>query len=447
MARYFGKSAVFAAAVLFLGAACCGAFQLIAPTDGQAVREYVKIVIPAGVVPDGGFISVLVGDPGAERFVIASSRDAAKVGADGSLVFFWDSKAPYYESSDPSKPRNFKDGRYSLIVRAFDSTGKVTDSASTTIELKNRVPRTNPAPPLLLVNSLSFGQVNHYRVHCDVSVYEIVNRVGLPLLGGMGLSGDALIIQSVEDARPGGQYLIRLRVDDDAWVSSYGVKKYIYADQEFKPQLYRLVDKYGKVITDNMFAKQAKYQIMDVLPVLDSRPVKEGDSWADSMTLKIDGITPLIKLKGTATLDSLEWESGRECAKITSNLASDTPITLANGKIKGTGPLSAQVTTYFAYKTGRMIRRNIRLMFDASISMADVSTEQPLESSASPGTGNLPLGEEQFNEDLYGPGGRPRTMPLPGTGQPAAPGTQPTEDTTSRKKGKAELNIVVRLEK
>jgi len=446
MARYFGKSAVFAAAVLLMGGACCGAYQLIAPTDGQAVRENVKIVVPAGVVPDDGFISVLVGEPGSEQFVVALSRGAAKLGAGGELVFYWDSKAPYYESSDPSKPRYFKDGRYPLTVKVFDSTGKMTDSASTTIELKNRVPRTNPAPGVSLVNALSFGQVNHYRVHCDVSVYEVVNRIGLPLLGGMGLSGDALIIQSVEDARPGGQYLIRLRVDEDAWVSSYGVKKYIYADQEFKPQLYRLVDKYGTVITENMFAKQAKYQIMDVLPVLPRHPVKEGDQWADSMTLKIDGITPLIKLKGTAWLDSFEWESGRECAKITSNMASDRPISLANGKIKGTGPLSAQVTTYFAYKTGRMIERNIRLSFDSSISMADLTTE-PVESSPPPGMGNLPLGEEQFNEDVYGPGGRPRTTPQPGTGQPAAPGTQPTEDTTSRKKGKAELNIVVRLEK
>lgn len=446
MARYFGKPAVLAAALLMAGGACCGAFQLIAPTNGQVVRENVKILVPNGVVPDGGFISVLVGEPGSEKFVVALSRDAAKLGAGGELVFYWDSKAPYYESSDPSKPRYFKDGRYPLTVKAFDSTGKMTDSASTTIELKNRVPRTNPAPAVSLVNALSFGQVNHYRVHCDVSVYEVVNRVGLPLLGGMGLSGDALIIQSVEDARPGGQYLLRLRVDEDAWVSAYGVKKYIYAAEEFKPQLYRLVDKYGRVIEENMFAKQAKYQIMDILPVLPGHPVKEADSWPDSMSLKIDGITPLIKLKGNATLDSFEWESGRECARITSVMTSDTPISLANGKIKGVGPLNAQITTYFAYKTGRVIERDIKLSFDASISMAD-STVAPVEASPPPGMGNLPLGEEQFNEDVYGPGGRPGATPQPATGQPAAPGAQPTEDTTSRKKGKAELNIVVRLEK
>ncbi len=419
MTRYCGKSAVFTAAILLLGAVCCGAFQLIAPTEGQAVRERVKIDVPASVVPEGGFISVLIGEKDSQQFVVAISRDAAKADSNNNLMFYWDSKAPYYESGDPSKPHYFKDGRYPMTVHAFDSTGKMIDSASTTVELKNRVARTNPAPGVVLANSLSFGQVNDYRIHCDVSVFEVVNRIGLPVLGGMGLSAESLIIQSVEDARPGGQYLVRLREDDSAWVAAYGVKKYIYADQEFKPQLYRLIDKYGKVITDNMFAKQAKYQIMEVLPVLPTHAVKEGDSWPDNMTLKIDGITPLMNFKGSAMLDSFEWESGKECAKITSMMSSDTPISLANGKIKGTGPVNAQVTTYFAYKTGRMIERNIRLTFDATIGMGDSSME-PLQPSAPPGMGTLPLGEDQFNQDLYGPGGPPRNPPPPGIGQPGS---------------------------
>jgi hypothetical protein len=445
MTRYCGKSVLLVVAIIVLGATCCGAFQLLAPTEGQAVRENVKIRIAASVVPDGGFIAVMIGDPGAEKFVVAISRDAAKPDSDSNLTFYWDSKAPYYESGDPSKPHYFKDGRYPMNVQVHESAGKVVDSASTTIELKNRVARTNPAPGVSLVNALTFGQVNNYRVHCDVSVFEMVNRIGLPLLGGMGLSGDSVIIQSVEDARPGGEYLLRLREDEKTWVSAYGVKKYIYADQEFKPQLYRLIDKYGKVITDNMFAKQAKYEIMDVLPALPTQAVKEGDSWPDSMTLKIDGITRLMTLKGSAMLDSFEWEGGRECAKITAMLSGDTPISLGNGKIKGTGPLNAQVTTYFAYKTGRMIERNIRLTFDASIGMGDASggQAQPLPP---PGMGTSPLGEDQFNQDLYGPGGPPSNAPPPGMGQPGGPGSQPGIDT-SRKKGKAELDIVVRLEK
>ena len=444
MTRYCGKSVLAAAAIIVLGASCCGAFQLLAPTEGQAVRESVKIQIPAGGVPDSGFISVLIGDPGAEKFVVAISRDSAKPDSSDNLAFYWDSKAPYYESGDPSKPLYFKDGRYPMNVQVFDSTGKVIDSALTTIVIKNRVPRTNPAPGVSLVNVLSFGQVNNYRVHCDVSIFEMVNRIGLPLLGGMGLSGDSVIIQSVEDARPGGEYLLRLREDEKAWVSAYGVKKYIYADQEFKPQLYRLIDKYGKVITDNMFAKQAKYEIMDVLPTLPTQAVKEGDSWPDSMTLKIDGITRLMTLKGSAMLDSFEWEGGRECAKITAMLSGDTPISLANGKIRGTGPLSAQVTTYFAYKTGRMIERNIRLTFDASIGMGDVPGDQTQPLSP-PGMGTSPLGEDQFKQDVYGPPGS-GNAPTPGVGQPGMLGTQPGTDT-SRKKGKAELDIVVRLEK
>lgn len=444
MAGYCGRCVLFAAAIVALGAACCGALQLAAPTEGRAVREKVKIAIPAGAVPDGGFIAVLIGDPGSEKFVVALSSDSAK-SEGGNLTFYWDSKAPYFEASDPMKPRYFKDGRYPLKVQVHDAPGKITDSASVTIEIKNRVPRRNPAPGVALANSLAFGQVDNYRVRCDVAIFEVVNRVGLPMLGGMGLSGETIVVQSVEDARPDGQYLLRLRGDEGSYVSSYGVKKYLYAGEEFKPQLYRLINRHGKVIKANMFAKQAKYQIMDMLPTLPTQAVKEGDSWPDSMTLRIDGITPFVKLKGSAMLDSFEWEGGRECAKITSMLSSDTPISLANGKIQGTGPLDAQVTTYFAYKTGRMIKRNVRLTFDATIGSGsgDVTGGEGAGTQLGPppGMGAMPYGEDQLQEDLYGPK-RPGANPVPGADLANA---NPTD--TSRKKGKAELDIVIRLEK
>ena len=93
MARSCYKPFAFAAVIVLLTAAAAGAFQLIAPTEGQAVRENVKIELPASAVPDDGFISVLVGDAPDQQFVVALSRDAAKA-VGGDLVFYWNSKAP-----------------------------------------------------------------------------------------------------------------------------------------------------------------------------------------------------------------------------------------------------------------------------------------------------------------------------------------------------------------
>lgn len=463
MARSCSKSFALAAAIVVLTAVACGAFQLIAPTEGQAVRENVRIELPASVVPEDGFISVLVSETGTDRFVVALSRSSAKL-VGSNLVFYWNTKAPYYDpkAEDPMKPKQFKDGRYPITVQVhwYDADPKkksmAVDKATVNIELKNRVPRTNPAPGIVLSNSLAFGQRNDYRIHSDVSVSDVVNGMSLPLLGGLGMSADSLVVQTVEDVRSGPQYLLRYVVDDKTYVAANGYKKYIYAGQELKPQLYRLMDRHGNVLKANMFTKQARYQIMDILPVLPSGPVKEGDSWADNMTLKIDGLTGLIRLKGSAMLDSFEWQNGRECAKITSMLSGTAPISLVNGKIRGSGIVNADVTTYFAYKSGRMLQREIMLTTDAVImpGAGDTMTSDAAANammSAPPGGGVSPYDDPTMTDAApvfrpVRPGGTtPGGMP-PGMGSPTVPGGMSTPDNTN-KKGKVEFYIVVRLEK
>ena len=140
------------------------------------------------------------------------------------------------------------------------------DRANVTIELRNRVARTNPAPGIMLVNHLAFGDINDYRVHTDVSVFDMVNGMGLPLLGGLGMSADSKIVQTVEDERSGGQFLLRYCVDDKTYVAANGYKKYIYQGLELKPQLYRLMDRHGNVLKANMFTKQANTRLWTFSP-------------------------------------------------------------------------------------------------------------------------------------------------------------------------------------
>jgi len=147
----------------------------------------------------------------------------------------------------------------------------------------------------------------------------------------------------------------------------------------------------------------------------------------------------MAEFNGNATLDSFEWESGRECAKIKSTMSSPKPITLANGKIKGIGPVNAEVTTYFAYKTGRLIKRNVKLTFDALINMSDSSADQ-VQSSPASSMANSPFGddmEDPYDDDV---------MPRRSSGRSSVQLKQQSADSAN-KKGKAELNIVVRLEK
>lgn len=441
--KLVGYVAQAAALTAFVAGSVC-ALTILSPTPGQIVRETVKITIPADAVPTTGapgFISVLVEENGAEKFVAAYGRASAHE-AGNKLTFYWSSKAPYYDSNAPMKQNYFKDGPHKMKVQVHNADGKAIDSATVDINIQNKVPRPNPAPAVTLVNKLGFGQMNTYRIRSDVQVFEVVAKVGLPILGGLGIQGDYTVVQSVEDVRPDGSLLMRYRIGDKPYISSQGVKTILYEDQQIKPQLYRLVTKYGKVINPNMFSKQAQYSIMDVLPMLPAKAVKEGDSWPDKINVKVEGLTQLVALEGTSQLDSFEWENGRKCAKIVSQLTGDTKIVLLNGQIRSTGPITARVTTWHAYDTGKMLRRDIDLEFPAiiapgtgdmsagSVSSGVPSMLQPLQALTNYYK-NLPFDED---DDIpAGPSVTPRTE-------------ERTPDTTT-KKGTVRINVVVRLEK
>lgn len=438
------RYAAQAAALTIALAGCASALTVLAPTPGQAVRETAKITLPADAVPMAGapgFISILVEENGAEKFVTALSRDSAK--QDGNrLTFYWNTKAPYYDSNAPMKQNYFKDGPHVLKIQVHNSDGKAIDSATVEVNIKNKVARPNPAPAVRLVNRLSFGEINSYDVSSDLQVFQVVAKVGLPILGGLGIQGDYKIVQSVEDVRPDGQLLLRLRLGDTPYISMQGVKTVLYQDQQIKPQLYRLITKYGQVVDRNLFTRQAQYSFMDIVPTLPSNAVKEGDSWPDTMSVKIEGLTPLITLEGTSQLDSFEWQNGHKCAKIISNLTTQEPLSLVGGKIQGNGAVTARVTTYFAYDGGRLIQRDIDLEFPASIApdlgtmtgSAAAAAPSPMESIANYYQNRMfQTDEDEMGGPPSGPGMRPGT------------GTKSATDT-GIKKGTVRINVKVRLE-
>jgi len=448
MFRYSTKlflAAAVALAVIALAVPAM-AFNLAWPTPGQAVREAVRIAVPAGALPDGYFVAVHLGVKGQEVFVQAMNRQSGKL-RNGYYNFYWNSKSTYRDQSDPKNEKSFKDGPYSMVVRVHDPQGRSVNSAQVDIRLANKVPRSSPAPAVTLANRLSFGQTRIYGVNASVQVFDAVN---LPILGGMGMTSHSRITQSVEDVRPNGEYLLRYRVGEDAFVSSLGQKMALYANQDYRPQLYRLISKYGQVIKSNMFQKQAMFSIMDVLPVLPKKTVKEGDSWSDKLSLKIEGITNPFTLEGTAMLDSFEWQNGQECVKIISRLSGETNIAINNGKVRSSGGnVQAVATTYFAYKTGKLIRRDIKLDFPAFIEQGAGDIEGLDMSGSTPGA--------SFDDDEDEPAAAPRAigpmmmppgmLPPPGAGRSTtATGSAGADRSNMAKRGSVQINVAVQAE-
>jgi len=464
MARFHGRlvalSATAAALVVMASAPLC-ALTLVFPTQDQTVRESVKISVPVSelppdfVIPKGEpapekgrpFIAVLVGNVGQEKLVGAMSADEGKV-VGGTVSFFWDSKAPYRDPAEPRTNKYFKDGRYSLKVEIHDSQGKTSDSATVNIDLKNKVPRPNPAPAIKLINNLNYGQSNVYRVRADLQVFHVVNNVGLPILGGMGLTSDTKILQSVEDIRPNGEILLRCKMDASGYTSSFGQKRMLFPADQPKPQLYRLVDKRGNVITRNVFSRQGKYTIMDVLPVLPGRPVREGDSWPTTMDIKIEGITRVIPLTGSSMLDSFEWQNGQACAKIISSMTGNSRISMNGGKIRSSSDrVDVEIVTYFAYKTGRMIRREFTLDFPAAILPGAEEFTPETEGGAQPTGANPMASMMRPFTDMAATANDLMDDPY-GTGK-SSPGREPGVQTPdgSVRKGSVQARIVIGLEK
>lgn len=432
------------------------ALTLLSPTQDQIVRENVRITIPLGALPAGlvssvsdagssaprqrPFIALHVGDANAQTFVAAMSGDSGVVSG-GNVSFYWNSKAPYRDPAQPKVEKFFKDGNYVLRVDVHDYQGKVIDSATVRVQLRNKVPRSNPAPAVTLIHRLPFGQSRVYRVHADAQVYEMVSGVGLPIAGGLGIASEARIFQTVDDVRNDGSVLLRYRVDKDAWVSSFGRRRVLYENEQFSPQLYRLVSKKGHVIKSNVFSRQAQYTITDILTVLPAKPVREGDSWPSTMTLKIEGITNPVAFSGTSMLDSFEWQDGRECAKIVSRMTGEGRIMLAGGKIRSESTkVQAQMTTFFDYRSGTLIKNDVLLDFPALIlpgageagsETEDVSAMQPEMAS-------------QMEEGELDPVYRTSSGPRPGSDTRGARQDGLPEGT---KKGSVQISVEFRLEK
>lgn len=420
------------------------AMNLVAPVEGQNVRETVRIKIPASDVPDDGFIAIYAGESGQEQFIKAIDAKSARK-THGVAVFTWNTKSPYRDSSDARTLKYHKDGNYSLKVEVHDASAKTVKSAAVNVFLKNQVPRSNPAPAVSLKNRLAFGQSNTYAVHSNVQVFD---AVGLPVLGGMGMSSDFKVLQSVEDVRDNGELLLRYTIGDKAVVTSFGKKRELYKNDEIKPQLYRLIDKYGDVLKANLFSKQGRFTIMDILPMLPKKHVKEGDTWPTSFSLKIEGLTQLTKFTGTSMLDSFEWQNGRQCVKIISNLVGKTRIDLLGGKIRSSSNnINAQAITYFSYKTGKMMAREITLEFPVNIEAGAESYEPTGNDDAFSGAAvgspmpGVPSNDDEDNPGMPGAG----TSSYPYGGYGANNPAQSTQQTS--KKGSVQINISVALEK
>jgi hypothetical protein len=202
---------------------------------------------------------------------------------------------------------------------------------------------------------------------------------------------------------------------------------------------YRYVSSGGK-ITEAGFGGRSKAQLFDLFVEIPGGPARPGDSWTASDMLNVPGVLRGTKVDLKSVFDSLEWESGHECAKIKTTLSSRFGLQIIKDKLElPESDIAGTGTAFFAYKTGKLI--NVEHVLEAQTNV-DSAALDSLRSGQRGDIGNLVL---------PGTGGGPfEGSPEGGYGGAAPPGGYYGPNATRAQAPVAEtpvrFRITVRIE-
>lgn len=426
MVRTMLKAVVLALSLTTIGAQMAGALTLMSPTEGQTVRENIKFVFPSAALPKDGYVSLNVMNGNDEQLITATEDDSESITASGDqTTFIWNTKSAFFTSADDRTGRFIGDGQHTLRLHIHDVNGNTVDSQIVTVNVKNIIDRPSSEPAILLFYKLPYGQQSLYSVQSRVALFDSSDN---PTYDTLRLSGEFKLSQSVEDVQPDGQRLVRYKVGSNAWLSYFGGRQPIYTQINRPPQVYRLVNKFGRVTDPDVVGGRNKnINVMDILQVLPSTPVKTGDTWPDKMNLKLEGLTDLINLDGTATLTGFEWQDGRECAKIESELKGPGMIRFQGIQSTQDSQITVKSITYFAYNENRAIRRDLDISFPAYIAQGTSLMGPTGVGPGVTGPGPMmmpgPMGNAGPGAMMPGPMGMPPGLMRPGmeAGMPGPP--------------------------
>lgn len=375
---HFAEIAFLALAAIILLSVGASALTIISPTEGAKVREKVKIVIPRSAVPTDGFVTISVdGKFRASAALPEEMRNDANGAAPASpyYTYIWDTKAPVQSVNSTEAPIILKDGKHDVEVQVHDAIGRRVGISKVSVNVQNKPAIPNPAPPFKLYYKFHLGDQTVYRCRIDG---EILDNLGQPLLSGVSaVKTDYDVIQTIEEARKDGTALVRYKIGPDATALLYGNQIPMIGANGTSPSIYKLIDNRGKVLQSDLIRK-TNTTITDIMAGLPTKPVQVGETWTSNFRLKIEGFGDAVPYQMNNRFDSVEWEGGRECAKIISDMTALGKIQILPGAesndeqtpIKGTGVF------YFAYKTGKLIRASATLESNLSIDQATLTNLQ-----------------------------------------------------------------------
>jgi hypothetical protein len=178
---------------------------LLAPLDGATVRETVPIRISPADLPSDGYVTVSID----KVFRIAKLVDPGT-----SLIYTWDTQAPYQDSNDAGVDKYTDDGSHEVEVSIYDHQGTLLASGTSTVAVANKV--NNLPDGVTLAYNWSENETLRYKSHSDLNSLSTTGDNSPPQTLQ---SSDVRFSRSVEDVT-GGEYLVRDLVYDKGTITS-----------------------------------------------------------------------------------------------------------------------------------------------------------------------------------------------------------------------------------
>ena len=377
-------------------------FTIVKPAEGQTVRETVAIVMPKDSVPPGSFIGVTVDGKFLEATVpVADPKTKA-------LVYNLDTKA-----------QGIADGDHTIGITLFTNVGgtaKMADKSEVRVKVGNHTGIRVPAEGLLLRYKFRPGLISTYNVTFGAelsTLTEAQNRRGgraaqLPLA-----SEHFRLLYAVDDVKSNGVGVVRsqllpyigkdylvITTASEEQPTKHGTDEFAALYQLLTPtgqELYADIPNWwgfpgsggsGNVISD--------LYVFLPLPILPTERLQIGDSWQANISMSGESLAEIQnkgvsveKLPARGTLEAVEWERGKPCARLRYELEiagrssrETSALKFANREFKDNDKLRFQEIAWISLDDGRLVRSDF-------IIEADIKVDVPSSGGGDSGGGRM----------------------------------------------------------
>jgi len=427
--------------------------QFLWPVENGFVRENVNVAVAVtgAEAAQVGYVQFFLNG----KFIAAVGFPRAISGGREAYTWAWDTRAPINLGGATDAPKRPADGPYEVRAVAVSKDGQQIDSKTISVQLANQVRSVSPETKIPLKYVYRVGTKKKYAVDISVTLDEVG---GAPVKSNQAVQSFSFTgTASVEDLQPNGRALVRYRPEEDR-LAIFGRKLGPLPGFEYG-SLYEIVSTSGRVVETDLFStvgvRTDETFAVDYRTPLPAAKVQVGDTWNGKIGVSMPGISDAIETGADFTLEGLEWAGGREAARISSkfntsievkllaadqsleNLGQQTPGAVGEeGPLPGpAGPLPSEFPSesglaslglgqasifsptapggaaamgspgrvtgtssdWFAFRTGDLIRREVKLTVDTSMDQTAVqrlteglglsTPESPVTAPEDPGSG------------------------------------------------------------